>query len=57
MGTGNGFSILTFDVFVEYRPIVSTIALWQFSDFSGLDTTEEKGRHVPVEKWKLSLEY
>ena len=57
MRTGNAFSILTFDVFVENRPIVSAVALWQHSGVSSPNMASVKGRYVPVEKWKDSLEY
>ncbi len=29
LGAGNGFGVLTFDVFVENRTVVSAIALWE----------------------------
>ena len=55
--TGNGFGILTFDVFVENRPVVSTIALWAKLGISNPEMALDNGQHVPVEKWKVSLEY
>lgn len=57
MRTGNGFRVLTFDVFIENRPIVSTIALWQDVGVSSPEMALVRGRHIPVEKWKVSLEY
>ena len=57
MRTGDGFSVLTFDVFIKNRPVVSTVALWQDFGVSSAEVGLDKGRYVPVEKWKVSLEY
>ena len=42
MRTGNGFSILTFDIFIKNRPVVSAVALWQDLGFSNLNMEPEK---------------
>lgn len=57
MRARNGLCILTLDVFAENRPVMSTVALLQEADVSRLEKTVFRGRHIPVEKWKDSLEY
>ena len=54
MRARNGLCVLAIDVSAEDRSIVATIRF--DAVVSGLEKTLFR-RHIPVEKWKESLEY
>ena len=52
----NGLCILTLDVRTECRAVVASVTFYE-AVVSRLEKTSFRGRHIPVEKWKDSLEY
>ena len=56
MRTRNGLCILILDVAAEDRPVVPSVTFYRLLSAAWRGTLF-RGRHIPVEKWKESLEY